>query len=91
MRASSERARRDGFTGKLAIHPCQVPVINQAFTPGEDEVARARRVVALFEENPGVGALAFEGSMVDIPHLLQARRILAQSEAGARNPGEEAE
>ena len=77
----ADEARRDGFTGKLAIHPAQVEVINQAFTPDAEEIAHARRVVELFEANPGVGTLALDGVMLDMPHLKQARRILATAEA----------
>jgi citrate lyase subunit beta/citryl-CoA lyase len=73
------RARRDGFTGMMAIHPSQIPVINAAFTPTEAEIAHARAVVAAFEANPGAGALSLEGKMIDRPHLLQAQRILGQS------------
>lgn len=71
------RARRDGFTGMMAIHPDQVPVINRAFTPSEAEIAHARAVVAAFEANPKAGALALDGRMIDRPHLVQAQRILA--------------
>jgi citrate lyase subunit beta/citryl-CoA lyase len=81
LRRSCDEARRDGFGGKLAIHPDQVDVINEAFTPGADEIARARRIVALFDANPGVGTLALDGTMLDIPHLKQARRILAMAAA----------
>ena len=81
LRRSCDEARRDGFGGKLAIHPDQVDVINEAFTPSADEIARARRIVALFDANPGVGTLALEGAMLDIPHLKQARRILATAAA----------
>jgi citrate lyase subunit beta/citryl-CoA lyase len=70
------RARRDGFTGMMAIHPDQVPVINAAFTPSEAEVAHARAVVAAFEANPEAGALSLDGRMIDLPHLVQAQRIL---------------
>jgi citrate lyase subunit beta/citryl-CoA lyase len=76
LRASCEAARRDGFSGKLAIHPAQVDIINQAFTPSEAEIARARRIVELFEANPGAGTLSLDGQMVDMPHLSQARKIL---------------
>ena len=69
-------ARRDGFTGKLAIHPDQVEVINRVFRPGEDEVEHARRVVAAFEAEPGAGVVELDGVMLDLPHLKQARRIL---------------
>lgn len=71
------KGRRDGFTGMLAIHPAQVPVINAAFTPSESEVIHAQRVVELFEKNPGVGALNLDGRMIDAPHLNQARKLLA--------------
>ena len=80
LEAYAGRARRDGFTGMLAIHPDQVPVINAAFTPTSAEVAHARNVVAAFEASPGAGALSLEGRMIDRPHLVQARRILAAAE-----------
>jgi citrate lyase subunit beta/citryl-CoA lyase len=71
------RARRDGFTGMMAIHPAQVEVINAAFTPSAAEIEHARTVVAAFEANPGAGALSLNGKMIDRPHLVQARRTLA--------------
>jgi citrate lyase subunit beta/citryl-CoA lyase len=71
------RARRDGFTGMMAIHPAQIPVINAGFTPTEAELAHARAIVAAFAANPGVGALKFDGRMIDRPHLVQAQRMLA--------------
>jgi citrate lyase subunit beta/citryl-CoA lyase len=77
LAAYAARARRDGFTGMMAIHPDQVAVINAAFTPSEAELAYARAVVAAFEANPGAGALALDGKMIDRPHLLQAQRVLA--------------
>jgi citrate lyase subunit beta / citryl-CoA lyase len=70
-------ARRDGFTGKLAIHPDQLAAINSAFTPTEAEVLQARRVVAAFAATPGAGVASLEGRMIDRPHLVQAQRILA--------------
>ena len=76
LRRSAADARRDGFAGKLAIHPDQVPVINAAFLPTGDEVERARRIVAAFEDDAGSGAVAIDGRMVDRPHFLQAKRIL---------------
>jgi len=81
LHASCREARRDGFGGKLAIHPAQVDVINEAFTPNADEIAHARRVVELFDSNPGAGTLALDGVMLDMPHLKQARRILAMAES----------
>lgn len=71
-------ARRDGFTGMLAIHPAQIDTINAAFVPSTAEVEHARRVVALFDENPGAGTVGMDGKMIDRPHLVQARRILDQ-------------
>lgn len=71
------RARRDGFTGMMAIHPRQVEAINAGFTPSAAEIAHSRAIVALFDANPGVGALRLDGKMIDRPHLIQARRILA--------------
>jgi citrate lyase subunit beta/citryl-CoA lyase len=76
LAAYAARARRDGFTGMMAIHPAQVPVINAAFTPSAEEVAHAEAVVAAFAANPEAGALQLDGKMIDRPHLVQARRIL---------------
>ena len=77
LAAYAARARRDGFTGMMAIHPDQVAVINRAFTPSEAELAHARAVVAAFEANPQAGALSLDGRMIDRPHLLLAQRLLA--------------
>jgi citrate lyase subunit beta/citryl-CoA lyase len=77
LAAYAARARRDGFTGMMAIHPAQVGAINDAFTPSEAELAHARAVVAAFAANPEAGALALDGRMIDRPHLVQAQRILA--------------
>ena len=76
----AQAAAREGFTGKLAIHPAQVAAINAAFTPSADEIAHAREVVAAFEAQPDAGVLSVGGRMVDRPHLTQAMRILARSE-----------
>lgn len=73
------RARRDGFSGMLAIHPAQVPVINKAFRPSREEIERAERLIDLFADNPGAGTLELDGRMVDRPHYLQAQRILANA------------
>jgi len=71
------RSRRDGFVGRLAIHPDQVVVINRCYAPSEAEIAHARRIVAAFDANPGAGTLGVDGKMVDVPHLKAARRLLA--------------
>ena len=76
LRTIAADSYADGFAGMLAIHPAQVPVINQAFTPGEEEIAHARAIVAAFSANPGAGALQLDGKMIDQPHLEQARRLL---------------
>jgi citrate lyase subunit beta/citryl-CoA lyase len=76
LRAEAEAARREGFTGKLAIHPAQVPVINAAFTPSDADVKHAAAIVAAFEAQPNAGVLSVDGKMVDRPHLVQARRVL---------------
>jgi citrate lyase subunit beta / citryl-CoA lyase len=78
------RARRDGFSGKLAIHPDQLAAINGAFTPTEAECRQARRVVAAFAAIPGTGVATLDGQMVDRPHLLQAQRILAGAQRKGR-------
>jgi citrate lyase subunit beta / citryl-CoA lyase len=77
----AQAAARDGFTGKMAIHPGQVATINAAFTPGAQEVAAAEEIVRLFADNPGAGALAHRGQMVDRPHLVRAERTLARARA----------
>ncbi|WP_137680975.1 HpcH/HpaI aldolase/citrate lyase family protein [Aurantiacibacter suaedae] len=69
----------DGFSGMLAIHPAQVPVINAAFTPSEEQVARARAIVQAFNERPDAGALQLDGEMIEKPHLAQARLLLSRS------------
>ncbi|MDX3886377.1 MAG: CoA ester lyase [Sphingomonas sp.] len=74
------RARRDGFTGMMAIHPAQIAIINEGFSPTQAEIAHARAIVAAFAANPGVGALKVDGKMIDRPHLVQAERILAGME-----------
>ena len=75
------QAKRDGFSGMLAIHPAQVDVINAAFEPTAEEVERAARIIRLFDENPGAGTLSLDGKMIDRPHLVQARRLLRQTKS----------
>ncbi len=71
-------ARRDGFTGKMAIHPDQAAVINAVFSPSEIELAQARRIVDAFTQNPDAGVIAIDGAMIDRPHLLKAQRLLSR-------------
>ena len=78
LRAEAEAAAREGFTGKLAIHPDQVAAINAAFSPTEEQAAAARRIVDLFAANPDAGTIALDGRMLDRPHLVQAERLLSR-------------
>jgi citrate lyase subunit beta/citryl-CoA lyase len=82
LTAYAARGRRDGFTGMMAIHPSQVPVINAAFSPSSEEVEAARRVVAAFAANPQAGALQLDGRMIDRPHLKAAQRLLERAGQG---------
>ena len=80
LKLRAEKVRRDGYRGMLAIHPAQVPVINAAFSPSEQEIAEAREIVALFAANPDKGTIGHKGRMLDRPHLSRARQLLAQVE-----------
>jgi citrate lyase subunit beta/citryl-CoA lyase len=78
LRAASRASRAEGFTGRVAIHPAQVAVINESYLPSAEEVAHARRVIAAFAAVPGAGTVGLDGKMIDIPHLKQAQGVLAQ-------------
>lgn len=80
---SCKLARRDGFIGRIAIHPDQVATINACFTPSDADIAHARRVVAAFAAQPDIGTVGIDGKMYDIPHLVAARRTLASVGEGA--------
>ncbi len=77
LKRACEASRYDGFTGRFAIHPDQVPIINQAFTPTAEELTLARRIVAAFAS--GAGAVSLDGKMYDIPHLKSAQRLIKTS------------
>ena len=79
LTTEARAAAREGFTGKLAIHPDQVAAINTAFTPSIDEIAHATTIVAAFEADPSAGVLSVGGKMVDRPHLIQARGVLSRA------------
>ncbi len=81
LRQSSRTARSEGFAGRLAIHPAQVPVINDAFTPDAQEIATARAILAAFAAEPDAGVIGFEGRMLDVPHRRAAERTVALAEA----------
>jgi citrate lyase subunit beta/citryl-CoA lyase len=79
LEAECRAARRDGFVAKMAIHPAQVPVINRAFTPSAEAVARAQAVIEAFRAHPGAGVVGVNGEMLDRPHLLRAERLLRRA------------
>lgn len=78
LRRDTEAARRDGFTGRLAIHPAQVAVINAVFTPTQAQIDQAKAVIAAFAANPGAGAVGIDGKMYDRPHLARAQALLTR-------------
>jgi citrate lyase subunit beta / citryl-CoA lyase len=80
---SCKIARRDGFVGRIAIHPDQIATINACFTPSDAALEHARRVVAAFAANPELGTVGIDGKMYDMPHLVAARRTLASIGEGA--------
>jgi len=77
LRATAAAARSEGFSGMLAIHPAQVPIINDVMTPTPEEIAHAERVIKIFADNPGAGVASLDGKMLDLPHLKLARKILS--------------
>lgn len=77
LRKRTAEVRRAGFRGMLAIHPAQVDVINEAFTPTPDELAAAQEIVNLFAAHPGAGTIGHKGAMLDRPHLARAQAVLA--------------
>ncbi|MBA3669362.1 MAG: CoA ester lyase [Sphingomonas sp.] len=85
LRAEAEAAAREGFTGKLAVHPAQVEVINAAFSLSADDITHAATIVAAFEAEPTAGVLSVGGKMVDRPHLIQAMRVLQRVRPTARD------
>ena len=76
LKAEAVAARRSGFTGKMAIHPAQLAIINEVFSTSAEERQWAEAVIAAFAANPGAGTLALDGKMIDKPHLVLARRLL---------------
>jgi citrate lyase subunit beta/citryl-CoA lyase len=85
LAASCRIARRDGFAGRIAIHPDQVATINACFTPSDADLAHARRVVAAFAAEPDAGTLGIDGKMYDMPHLIAAKRTLASVGEGIKS------
>jgi citrate lyase subunit beta / citryl-CoA lyase len=81
LRAEAMEAVRDGFTCKMAIHPNQVAVINEVFTPKPEEIAVSEEIVKAFTDNPLAGVIGIRGQMIDRAHLVRAERILARAKA----------
>jgi citrate lyase subunit beta/citryl-CoA lyase len=86
LRRECEEARRDGFQGKMAIHPAQVATINDVFTPKPEAIARAKAIIAAFAAEPGAGVVGIGGVMYDRPHLTKALRLLARADAAGIKP-----
>ncbi len=81
FRGECVAAARDGFSGKMAIHPNQVAVINEVFTPAAAEIAELEEIVQAFKDNPQAGVIAIRGHMVDRAHVARAERLLARAKA----------
>ena len=81
FRRETEDGRRDGFTGRMAIHPAQVPIINEVFTPSAAAIEHARRVIAAFAAAGGAGTVGLDGLMYDRPHLHRAQQVMARAKA----------
>ena len=86
FRRECEEACRDGFTGKMAIHPAQVPIINEVFTPTAEALAHAQAIVDAFAKSPGAGVVGIGGVMYDRPHLARAERLIARAASSAGWP-----
>ncbi|HHK75053.1 MAG TPA: CoA ester lyase, partial [Rhizobiales bacterium] len=80
LRKSCEEALRDGFTGKLAIHPAQLEIINGVFTPSSEDIHAAKAIIKAFEAAGNAGVIGFEGKMLDRPHLLRARKLIKRAQ-----------
>ena len=77
LKIDCQRDLRAGWIGKIAIHPDQCQIINEAFTPSANQLIEAQKIVDVFEKNPGIGTVGLDGRMLDMPHLKQARNLLA--------------
>jgi citrate lyase subunit beta / citryl-CoA lyase len=86
FRRECEEALRDGFTGKMAIHPAQVPIVNEVFTPSAEAVAHAQAIVDAFAKNRGAGVVGIGGVMYDQPHLTRAKQLIIRAASSARRP-----
>ena len=83
LRRDTHDLRRDGFSGRLAIHPAQVAVINEVFTPSPEQIEKAKAVITAFAAQPGAGAVGILGKMYDRPHSIRAQRLLERTQGGS--------
>ena len=79
LKRECANAARDGFTGKLAIHPAQIEIINEMFTPSAEDIARAKAVIDAFAQAGDPGVVGLDGEMLDAPHRLRAEKLLARA------------
>ncbi len=87
LEEETRAAIRDGFTGKLAIHPAQIPIINTVFTPSDADLAEAHAVIKVFADAGNPGVIALDGKMLDRPHLRQAEQLIARAQTANTQPG----
>lgn len=80
LKRECDAALRDGFTAKMAIHPAQIPIINEAFTPFKSDVEHSQALVETFAKAGNPGVLGIDGKMYDRPHLLRAEKVVARAE-----------
>ena len=80
FRQFTEEALEMGYVGGAAIHPAQVGILNEVFTPSDEQLAEAREIVEAFEASGETGVMSIRGKMVDQPHLAQARKLLRRYE-----------
>ena len=79
LRRECQEAVYDGFLGKMAIHPGQIDIINEVFTPDAEEIERSQNIVDAFEKAGNPGVLSLNGEMLDLPHLKKAKKMLARA------------
>lgn len=84
LKAETEAAARDGFTGKLAIHPAQVEIINEAFTPNDMEIEDAQAVISAFGADDKIGVIGLKNKMMDLPNLIMARNTLERAKLAGK-------
>ena len=86
LRVEAEQGAGFGFSGKQIIHPNQVSVVQEAFTPSDDAIEYARRIVESFEssQKEGKGAYALDGKMIDMPLLKNAQKVLERAKAAGK-------